>query len=109
MRPEAHAATEARAQVVMAEFEVAPTRFAEFVMLAQAFANECMAKEPGCLQFDVVELETALSAVLFFEAYASKAAFLAHCGSAHLARFQAAFKPLVLRERPLRHGVLHRV
>ena len=93
----------------MAEFEVAPTCFAEFVALAQAFACECLAKEPGCLQFDVVELETTLSGVLFFEAYASKAAFAAHCGSAHLARFQAAFRPLVLRERPLRQGVLKRV
>ena len=95
--------------MVMAEFEVAPARLADFVALAQAFASECLASEPECLQFDVVELETTLSGVIFFETYASKAAFSAHCGSAHLARFQAAFKPLVLRERPLRHGLLQRV
>ena len=42
--------------VVIAEFEVRPERFAEFIALARRFSVECVESEPGCWQFDVVEL-----------------------------------------------------
>ncbi|MFC5521738.1 putative quinol monooxygenase [Polaromonas jejuensis] len=91
--------------VVIAEFEVKPESFGDFAALARRFAEECVESEPGCRQFDVVQLETTPRGVLFYEAYDDAAAFEAHCGSAHLARFRAAFAPLIVGERPLRRGL----
>ena len=75
--------------------------------VARAFAAECLAREPGCLEFQVVRLYSTSSAaphVLFFEAYDDAAAFDAHCASAHLVRFKAAFQAMVSSEQPLRQG-----
>jgi quinol monooxygenase YgiN len=91
--------------VVIAEFEVKPPALAGFIALAHHFAQECLDNEPGCLQFDVVRLESTPHGVLFYEAYDDAEAFEAHCRSAHLARFKAAFPPLIIGERPLRRGV----
>ncbi len=90
--------------VVVAEFEVLPHRLQAFLALARSFAGECLSQEPGCRQFDVVLLEDAPLAVLFYEAYDDLAAFEAHGRAAHLAVFKAAFKGLVVGERPLRLG-----
>ena len=90
--------------IVMAEFEVRPECFAEFIALARRFSVECVESEPGCWQFDVVELATTPSGVLFYEAYDDVEAFQAHCRTPHLAAFQSAFKDLVVGEKPLRQG-----
>lgn len=90
--------------IVIAEFEVRPEAFGDFAALAHSFAEECLEGEPGCWQFDVVQLETPCG-MLFYEAYDDEAAFEAHCRSAHLARFKAAFPPLIVGERPLRRGL----
>ena len=91
--------------VVIAEFEVRPEALGDFTMLARHFAAECLAAEPGCRRFDVVQLESTPHGVLFYEAYDNAAAFEAHGLSPHLARFKAAFPPLVVRELPLRRGL----
>ena len=90
--------------VVIAEFEVRPERFAEFIALARRFSVECVESEPGCWQFDVVELATTPSGVLFYEAYDDVAAVEAHCHTPHLAAFKKSFKDLVVGEKPLRPG-----
>ena len=90
---------------VIAEFEVKAESLDEFVALARRFAQECLDSEPGCWQFDVVRLESTPNGVLFYEAYDDAAAFAAHCESAHLSRFKAAFPPLIVGERPLRRGL----
>lgn len=92
------------AHVVIAELGIKPERVDAFVALARSFATECLAREPGCRQFQVVRLETTLHSVLFFEAYDHAAAFDAHCASSHLARFKAAFQGMVVSEQPLRQG-----
>jgi quinol monooxygenase YgiN len=92
------------AWIVIAEFELLPARLGDFLALARGFAGECLAREPGCRQFDVVVLEGTPSGVLFYEAYDDLAAFEAHGRAAHLAVFQAAFKGLVVGEHPLRKG-----
>ena len=94
-----------RACIVIAEFEVRPEAFGDFVALARGFAAECLAHESGCRQFDVVQLETTPHGVLFYEAYDDAAAFEAHRQSADLARFKAAFPTLIVAERPLRRGL----
>ncbi len=90
--------------IIIAEFEVQPERFAEFLALARRFSVECVESEPGCWQFDVVELTTTPNGVLFYEAYDDLAAFQAHCATPHLAAFKKAFKDLVVGEKPLRQG-----
>src|SRR5690349_522527 len=90
--------------IVIAEFEIRPEASGGFDALARRFAAECLANEPGCRRFDVVQLDTPPHAVLFYEVYEDDAAFEAHCCSPHLARFRAAFRPLIVRELPLRRG-----
>lgn len=94
----------AGSHVVIAELEVKPERLGAFVALARSFAAECLAREPGCRQFQVVRLESTLHHVLFFEAYEDVAAFDAHRASDHLVRFKAAFQDMVTGEQPLRQG-----
>lgn len=99
-------AAAADAHVVIAELQARPGRLAAFIALARSFAAECLAREPGCRQFQVVRLETPPDHVLFFEVYDDVAAFEAHRASDHLARFKAAFHDLVAGEQPLRQGRL---
>lgn len=90
---------------MIAEFEVQPASAGDFLALARRFAQECLDSEPGCRQFDVVQLESTSDAVLFYESYDDAAAFEAHRRSAHLVRFKVAFPPLIVGERPLRRGL----
>ena len=91
--------------MVIAEFDVKAEALDDFTALARRFAQECLASEPGCRQFDVVRVESTPRAVLFYETYDDAAAFEAHGRSPHLARFKAAFPPLINGERPLRRGL----
>lgn len=94
----------AGSHVVIAELAVKPERLGAFVALARSFAAECLAREPGCRQFQVVRLESTPQHVLFFEAYDDAAAFDAHRASDHLLRFKAAFQDMVTGEQALRQG-----
>ena len=94
--------------VVIAELEVKPERIGDFITLARSFAAECLARETGCRQFQVVRLDLTPHRVLFFEAYDHVAAFDVHRASQHLMRFKAAFQDMVTGEQPLRQGVLER-
>ena len=91
--------------MVIAEFDVKAKALQDFSALARRFAQECLDNEPGCLRFDVVRLESTPHGVLFYEVYDDAPAFEAHCRSAHLARFKAAFPPMVTSELPLRRGL----
>ena len=90
--------------VVIAELAITPERLDEFVALARLFAAECLEREPGCRQFQVVRLDTPPGHVLFFEAYDDVGAFNAHRASDHLVRFKAKFVDKVAGEQPLRQG-----
>jgi quinol monooxygenase YgiN len=94
--------------VVIAELEVKPERMGDFIALARLFAAECLERETGCRQFQVVRLESTPHRVLFFEAYDRPGAFDAHRASEHLVRFKAAFQDMVMGEQPLRQGILER-
>ncbi len=90
--------------VVIAELQVKPDSLEAFVALARSFAADCLAQEPGCRQFQVVQLESTPCHVLFFEAYDDEAAFAAHRASTHLVSFKASFQDMVAGEKPLRQG-----
>src|SRR6516165_4625490 len=64
--------------VVIPEFVVKPDCREAFLALAQDDASHSVADEPGCRQFDVVQMEGAPHQVLFYEVYESRAAFDAH-------------------------------
>lgn len=81
------------------------TALEDFIALGRRFAQECLANEPGCLQFDVVRLESTPRGVLFYETYDDAVAFEGHCSSTHLARFKVAFAPLIVDEKQLRRGL----
>jgi quinol monooxygenase YgiN len=93
--------------VVIAEFVVKPGCIDAFLALAQDDASHSVADEPGCRQFDVVQVEEAPLRVLFYEVYDSRAAFDAHLRTPHLARFREGFPALVLEERPVRFASRH--
>lgn len=103
-----HPAAAGGGHVVIAELEVKPGRMADFIALAGSFAAECLAREPGCRQFQVVRLDSTPHRVLFFEAYDDVEAFDAHRAGDHLVRFKAAFQDMVAGEQPLRQGLLER-
>lgn len=104
--------------VVIAEFNVIPGKLDTFIEAAADDARHSLADEPGCRQFDVVTVaedpdapdgartsvasDGARTDVLFYEVYDDRAAFDAHLATPHLARFRAAFPPLVEEALPVR-------
>jgi len=88
--------------VVIAEFDVKPDQMEAFLALAWDDADHSLADEPGCRQFDVAISETDPNSVVFYEVYDDRAAFDAHKETPHLARFRAAFPPLVKAQLPVR-------
>ena len=93
---------EPAAFVVIPEFVVKPDRIGAFLALAREDASRSLADEPGCRQFDIVQMEGAPHHVLFYEVYDSRAAFEPHLRTPHLARFREGFPELVLEEHPVR-------
>ncbi|CAL8477497.1 putative quinol monooxygenase [Caballeronia sp. S22] len=97
-----HSATQAF--VVVAEFEVKAECVRDFLALARDDARHSLADEPGCRQFDIVQMEETPERVMFYEVYDDRAAFDAHLRTPHLDRFRAAFPALIVTERPVRFG-----
>ncbi len=93
--------------VVIPEFVVKPDCLDAFLALARDDACHSLADEPGCRQFDVVQMEGAPHHVLFYEVYDSRAAFDIHLQTPHLARFREGFPALVVEERPVRFARRH--
>lgn len=87
--------------VVIAEFQVKPGKLEAFLVAARDDARHSLADEAGCRQFDVCTQPEA-DTVVFYEVYDSREAFDAHLKTPHLLRFQSAFPPLVVEERPVR-------
>lgn len=98
------AKTDEPAFVVIAEFRVKAGAMAAFLAAAEDDARHSLAGEPTCRRFDVVQVDGDGDTVLFFEVYDDRAAFNAHLKTPHVARFRAAFPPLVVEERPVRFG-----
>ena len=93
--------------VVIPGFVVKPDYIDAFLALALDDASHSVADEPGCRQFDVVQMEEDPLHVLFYEVYDSRAAFEAHLQTPHLARFREGFPALVLEERRVRFASRH--
>lgn len=91
--------------VVLAEFQVKPGCLDAFLSLAREDARQSLLTEPGCRRFDVVVVEGGDGRALFYEIYDDRAAFDAHLGTLHLARFRAGF-PALAEQLPVRFASL---
>ncbi len=77
--------------VVIPSFEVPEVKLDAFLTAARADAEQSVATEPGCVQFDVViNREARPINVVFYEVYTDRAAFEAHLQTRHLAAFRDA-------------------
>jgi quinol monooxygenase YgiN len=87
--------------VVPPSFDVAEDNLDDFLAAGSADAEQSVATEPGCLQFDIViDREVRPIQVVFYEVYADRAAFEAHLKTPHLAAFRESLHLCV--EGPVR-------
>lgn len=75
--------------VVLPSFAVSDENLDAFLAAARADAEQSVANEPGCLQFDVfIDREARPATVMFYEVYVDRAAFDAHLATPHLTAFR---------------------
>ncbi|WP_174802897.1 putative quinol monooxygenase [Martelella limonii] len=92
--------------VVLPQFDVAEDKLAAFLEAAREDAENSLAREPGCRQFDVfVDRSRSPVKVMFYEVYDDRAAFDAHLATPHLAAFRTALS--LVEEGPV--GFFERV
>ena len=75
---------------IIVEFRIAEGQMDAFLPLMKANAAASVEQEPGCHQFDVVQLDGAPDVIFLYEVYEDRAAFDAHLASEHFAAFEAA-------------------
>ncbi|WP_456269709.1 antibiotic biosynthesis monooxygenase [Kushneria sp. AK178] len=85
--------------VVLAEFRIKEGQRDAFLALAHNDANESLANESGCHQFDVLVPEEDGNTVILHEVYADRAAFEKHMTMPHYQPFKDGTEPL-LAEAP---------
>jgi len=82
--------------VLIAELQVTQESLEKFVPLILANAQASVAKEPGCLQFDVTQQADDPTKFALYEVYVDAAAFEAHGKMAHVREFFAASKEAIV-------------
>jgi autoinducer 2-degrading protein len=82
--------------VLIAELQVTPESLEKFVPLILANAQASVAKEPGCLQFDVTQQTDDPTKFALYEVYVDAAAFEVHGKTAHVREFFAAAKDAIV-------------
>ena len=81
--------------VAIFELQVKPESLAQFIPLILANAQASVAREPGCLQFDVIQQADDPTKCALYEVYVDTAAFDAHSMTAHVQEFFAAAKDMI--------------
>lgn len=94
-----------RALIVQAQ--VRPECLDEFVSANAVMAATTMREEPGCLRYDLCELDGDSSTILFYEVYADDAAFDAHQRTPHFSVWQEVAQRTTLSTSILLGSVLH--
>lgn len=93
--------------VITVAFEVEEAERQRFLDLVCGNAAASLAREPGCLRFDVlVPDEEGEPQVLLYEIYEDRAAFQAHLDSAHFRSFDEATRSAVRRKTVREHRLL---
>ncbi|MEK0082798.1 NAD(P)-dependent oxidoreductase [Benzoatithermus flavus] len=81
--------------IVIAELHFHPDHHDAVLELAQRHVRNTLAAEPGCLRFELTAPTDDPGSLIFYEMFASEAAFAEHQRSPHLAWFREARKPYV--------------
>jgi (4S)-4-hydroxy-5-phosphonooxypentane-2,3-dione isomerase len=86
---------EERMRAILAYLTTKPGKQAEFQEKMTAQAKRCLANEPGCLQFDVVQDPENTTRFVMIEVYRDDAAVKAHQDSQHYKDFRPVISDLV--------------
>jgi (4S)-4-hydroxy-5-phosphonooxypentane-2,3-dione isomerase len=81
--------------VIWVTFDIKPGTFDEFHKAALEDAADSVAKEEGCLEFDVLIPTSATNQLSLFEVYINRAAFDKHCTMPHFHKFAAVAERVV--------------
>ena len=84
---------------VLAYLTAKPGKEADFQGKMTAQAKRCLANEPGCLQFDVVQDPKSPARFVMLEVYKDDAAFKAHQDSAHYKDFRPVVADLLAERK----------
>ena len=82
-------------RAILAYLTTKPGKEAQFQELMTAQAKRCLANEPGCLQFDVVQDPKSPTRFVMLEVYKDDAAIKAHQDSQHFKDFRPVVGDLV--------------
>jgi len=82
-------------RAIVAYLTAKPGMEAEFQKQMTAQAQRCLANEPGCLQFDVVQDPKNPTRFVMLEVYKDDAAFKAHQDSQHYKDFRPVVSGLL--------------
>ena len=82
-------------RAILAYLTAKPGKEAEFQEKMTAQAKRCLANEPGCLQFDVVQDPKNATRFVMLEVYKDDAAIQAHQDSQHFKDFRPVVSELV--------------
>ena len=82
--------------VLIAELQVKPESVEKFVPLILANAQASVAKEPGCLVFDVTQQSDDPTKFALYEVYTDAAAFDAHGKMPHVQEFFGVSKDMIV-------------
>ena len=82
--------------VVAVLFRLRPEHYREFVRATLGNASTSLARESGCLQFDVCEGKQGEFQVFLYEIYRTAADFDAHLVQPHFLQFNSVTSPWVI-------------
>ena len=86
-------------RAIVAYLTAKPGMEAEFQKKMTAQAERCLANEPGCLQFDVVQDPKNPARLVMLEVYQDDAAIKAHQESQHFKDFRPVITELVAERK----------
>ena len=86
-------------RAILAYLTAKPGKEAEFRDKLTAQAKRCLANEPGCLQFDVVQDPNNATRFVMLEVYKDDAAIATHQHSQHFKDFRGVVGDLVAERK----------
>lgn len=84
---------------LVVEFTIASGQLDRFLDRVGRHADTCLAKEKGCLRFDILVPHDASDRVYLYELYADQAAVDTHLASEHMAEYLADTKDMIAERK----------
>ena len=82
---------------LIVDFEVKEGTADQVLALVSENARNSVEKEPGCIQFDVMQAQDNPHRFMLFEVYENEAAYQAHGKTAHIQEFLAKARPMFVK------------